>query len=247
MIPSPGVYVLTCDVVNPTPDRRSKDWINQPVFPKGLRLVVRPYAYFDFETKHRSYPGPVKISKYQGYGSMFLLVRPEDVEVSGDGPKAKPGKWHALCKALAPEVGPERCFSGIGGNPDPENAYAILCKLIQREVVTEAEIAYAYQEINAEYDAEEGRQVMAERKVVLRETDVETLLLQRQTQTAAATYRAVLESLQDRAALDLICTRYDGRNDWTFCTERYPGTVTAELCASLSHNPGQIQLACRLL
>jgi len=35
------VIKLRCDVKNPEPDRRSKDWNKRPVVPAGMRFIVR--------------------------------------------------------------------------------------------------------------------------------------------------------------------------------------------------------------
>ncbi len=38
---APGHYVLTRDVKNPKPDRRSKDWNKLEMWPKGTQIYVR--------------------------------------------------------------------------------------------------------------------------------------------------------------------------------------------------------------
>lgn len=151
ILPAPGLYVLSRDVENRGADRRVKhDWRRQATFPKGLRLVVQPWN-----------PDPslncpprdvIEIHAYRGYISQYLLVRPEDIEASGDS--ARSGWAFELLRAMEPETGPERVFSGVHGGPEPENAYTLLCKLVEMELLSEADISKAWAALQSDWEAE---------------------------------------------------------------------------------------------
>jgi hypothetical protein len=81
-----GVYRLKHDVVNPSCDRRSRDWHLAPTWMKGERFIVSGFNDFDDEPRHLRWE----------------MMRAESSSPDRISPRSDTARWNLLVAAFEP-------------------------------------------------------------------------------------------------------------------------------------------------
>ena len=126
----PGVlYILSEDVTNPTPDRRSNDWYKQVVIPKGKRVYVTNEGY---------------IAPFMGYSHMCVSVH------------TKPELFKALMEKMVEvpnTLGGDLLRVHILPDSAQSSALDVLCAFIEQGVLTKDQVVEMFVE---RYNDEDG-------------------------------------------------------------------------------------------
>lgn len=139
----PGQYVLSTNVMNPKPDRRSRyDWRLLEWWPKGMEFTIDEDRGLNRMTRIRQTWGR--------YDSQCLYIESPENRTQVD----------ALLDKLVPaERSGARDLKALYGSKNEPNSisFAVLAKLLDTRVIDVTQIETAIDQVNADFDEEEKR------------------------------------------------------------------------------------------